>query len=306
MSPAVRVIGAASVLAFLGWVVWRGIDELPPVDLSSVRSWAWLGMALALYVTSQIGGSVAWRRLLEGVGVDQPERVAESQLLVSQIAKYLPGNVGHLVGRFALARRDGVPAGAAGMAMAAETACLLTAAGFLVTLTALTRPDLLAELASGTGMESNRLRVLAVLAGIAVVGAGTFVYLRSRRSGGRSARRVGASLVWAVTLYLANFGLLGVSLHAVSTVVSPGFGPGPIFATAVFTVAWTAGFLIPGAPGGIGMRDGLIVLGLSLVTGSGAALAAALMHRGVSVLGDVVTFGLGWRLRGGLPARGVS
>lgn len=54
---------------------------------------------------------------------------------------------------------------------------------------------------------------------------------------------------------------------------------------------------MPGAPGGIGVRDSIIVLGLAITVGEGSALAIALLHRAVSILGDVCTFGVGCYLR---------
>ena len=46
-----------------------------------------------------------------------------------------------------------------------------------------------------------------------------------------------------------------------------------------------------------------IVLGLTVTMGSGPALVVALLHRAVSVAGDVTTFAIGWQLRRGTDPR---
>ena len=57
--------------------------------------------------------------------------------------------------------------------------------------------------------------------------------------------------------------------------------------------AWIAGTLTPGAPGGLGIREGVLTLGLGPVLGSGDAAALALALRFVTLLGDVLTYGIG-------------
>jgi uncharacterized membrane protein YbhN (UPF0104 family) len=74
-------------------------------------------------------------------------------------------------------------------------------------------------------------------------------------------------------------------------------------AIAIFSVAWVAGFLMPGAPGGVGVREGIIAIGLELFIAPGAALAVALLHRALSVLGDALTFALGVWMRHRRAAR---
>ena len=69
--------------------------------------------------------------------------------------------------------------------------------------------------------------------------------------------------------------------------------------TCLFAVAWVAGYLTPGAPGGLGVREAMMVLLLSPVVGSGAAVGLGITMRITTTLGDAVAFfvGLIWRHR---------
>jgi hypothetical protein len=58
----------------------------------------------------------------------------------------------------------------------------------------------------------------------------------------------------------------------------------------VFSLSWIAGFLAPGAPGGLGVRETVIVLMLGSAVGEGPALGAALLLRMVTAAGDVLSF----------------
>lgn len=52
--------------------------------------------------------------------------------------------------------------------------------------------------------------------------------------------------------------------------------------------AWLLGFLVPGAPGGLGIREFVLVLGLTPVTGEAQAALDALMFRLVTITGDTI------------------
>jgi uncharacterized membrane protein YbhN (UPF0104 family) len=52
-------------------------------------------------------------------------------------------------------------------------------------------------------------------------------------------------------------------------------------------LAWMLGFLTPGAPGGLGVRDAILVAMLTGVSNPAAAVAIAVSFRGVTTLGDV-------------------
>lgn len=67
----------------------------------------------------------------------------------------------------------------------------------------------------------------------------------------------------------------------------------PLAVTAAWLcLAWMAGYLVPGAPGGLGVREAVLLLGLAPTVGEPSALAAAASYRMVTVLSDVVCAGL--------------
>jgi len=289
-----RMLGTALALGFIAIIVFRGAGDLPRLELGAPATWLWLGAGLGLYALSQIIGAVAWRTNLELYGVSLPAGRAESQLLVSQIAKYIPGNIAHLIGRFALVRADGVVAGIIGSAMLLEVGVLLGVGALLSGGLLLMLPEFRAVLVQRLGEAAvGPGTVLFPVLLIMVLVIGQVILWRKA---GRPRYEI-ASLVKPVALHTLNFAVLGFSLWCVVEAVHPAGGVGPMALTAIFTVAWVAGFLMPGAPGGIGIRDGILALGLGLFMGEGAALGVAVAHRAIATLGDVMTFGVGLTLR---------
>ncbi|WP_309664134.1 lysylphosphatidylglycerol synthase domain-containing protein [Tabrizicola sp.] len=297
MTRALKLLGSLIAIGFLLLALWQGGREMPRIDLSSVRAWSGISIAFLLYVLGQMIGAVAWRGTLLIYGVRLIPWRAESQLLVSQILKYIPGNIAHLFGRGVLARADGVAASTIVLAMLLEVGFLLGVGAAISGLLVLTAP----EFVRGLSGALPQLPVSPpVIAGGLAVCIGLVVLLIRRRA--RRYDPVPARMRFAVIpigLHAVNFCVLGLSLWAVTLAIPSEPGVGPVFCTGVFVIAWCAGFVTPGAPGGIGVREGIITLGLGLVIGGGPALAAALLHRLVSVLGVVAAFGIGWLLRRG-------
>jgi uncharacterized membrane protein YbhN (UPF0104 family) len=52
------------------------------------------------------------------------------------------------------------------------------------------------------------------------------------------------------------------------------------------SLAWIVGYVTPGAPAGIGLREAVLVLGLSPALGESEALALALLYRLVTTIAD--------------------
>lgn len=59
-----------------------------------------------------------------------------------------------------------------------------------------------------------------------------------------------------------------------------------------FCLSWLVGFLTPGAPGGLGVKDISMFFLLSQFYPSELSLVATIIHRIISILGDVIAFGL--------------
>ena len=66
-------------------------------------------------------------------------------------------------------------------------------------------------------------------------------------------------------------------------------------------LAWIVGYVVPGAPGGLGLREAVLVLGMSPVVGEAEAMAIALAYRLVTVVADAILAACGLLLSAKLP-----
>ena len=101
----------------------------------------------------------------------------------------------------------------------------------------------------------------------------------------------------------ASFVLLGLCAALLARAFFGAAAPFPRLA-GVFAAAWVAGFVTPGAPAGLGVREAVLAGGLRPIYGPEVALALPLLFRMVTVTGDGVAFALGTLLRrSGLAGR---
>jgi hypothetical protein len=284
-------------LAYLAAFGMRHASALPEIRWDARRVGG-LALAVGLYELTLLSGASAWHLLLRATG-EKPRFAAGLGILaVSQAAKYLPGNVGHYAGRVALAREAGLGTGPVVLTLGLETACAVLA-GLAVAAAGLPL--------GGGAVEPWRIIAAAVAAAATLVLATVLV----RREGVRRRLRLpeipsglsgslsgqlGTGLA-CLGLYGFNFLVFGACAAVLSrTVLGAPAAPLPAL-TALFAAAWVAGFVTPGAPAGLGVREAVLAGGLRPLVGPGAAFGLPILFRLVTTVGDGAGFGLGWLLR---------
>jgi hypothetical protein len=194
-------------LGFLGHTLWVSA----PWSLAAARG-AELAVAIGAgtlaYGLAGFLLAEAWRQLL-GSGPTARRRHYHALYGRTQIAKYLPGNCFHFVGRQLLGRRLGHGHGALALASLAETALLLALAGML-SLPLLGR-ELGHVLGRVPGWTIGAIALAAVALILAIARPG------GARHGPAVARTLGLLRSWAPRVFAA--GLLHLAFFAVGGLI---------------------------------------------------------------------------------------
>jgi hypothetical protein len=265
------VVGVAAQFVRAG--VWRTVN-LWDARLCAVL----LGSSLA-YASGEALMSYAWVRWVASSG-GQPIPVVAAMVIYcrTQLAKYIPGNVFHLVARQALGYRLGAKHSAMALASASESAGLVIVACALAAMGG--------ELPAGFPHLPRTAAFTAAclfLAGMALLAR-----LLARRGARLSIRRQLVSAMVALACYPPFFLWNGLSL-ALLLSLHHAIGPGAILPlTGIWSLCWLAGYLVPGAPGGLGIREAALLFSLSPWCGRTEALVIAMEMRLVSTSGDVM------------------
>lgn len=286
-----RALGLALLAASLAFLADAVYSDWAALAFHVEQSWFWAaaGIGAAAYAALLTLLAAAWAlvTLAAAPGAGEGPAATLWPLIraygVSNLLKYLPGNVFHYGARQAMGARAGLPHRALAAASVTElalhvAAALAVAGGFLLLDRAVLgqAPPVPAGVTLDTG--------LAGAAGLAA-GLGLLALIGPlfRRQGDRTGRpmRVLAVAFACQAAFFAGSGL--IAALCLAALPAGGFS---LTAGAFFLIAWLAGFATPGAPGGVGVREAALVL---LLPGpADLAVALALLTRLVSSLGDVL------------------
>lgn len=276
-------LGSATALLCLFFVTSRLWEYGSGADLSWLgrNDWVMLVGLAMVYGAANITLAMAWWHLLRHYGMPSTRNWAVRTYGISQIAKYLPGNIFHLAGRQYMGMLAGLDGRALAKSVAAELGLIVVAGMSFFILAWLL-------------IASNLTAIGAMTLFLVILGLTVWILVR------RSASLVGSALLYQST-YLAIGGLVFVGTLVVVAPDVP-FSPSLVVGCCgAFVCAWLAGFVTPGAPAGAGVREMVLWFLLSGQVNQQDILIAVLFGRMVTVTGDFL-FYLAART---LPASGV-
>jgi len=276
MSPTQRrtLHWGGSVLALIGtlFVGFRLHSYWLKLDLSRISPMDW-GVITALsiiYAVANVSLAMAWWHLLQALGATVTRIVSIRIYGISQIAKYLPGNIIHLASRQALGMADNIAGWILIKSLIFELG-LLTIAGSLFGWLIL--PLI------WTGFQESTSIFLLVGTGVLVA------FILSHLIG----HQVLWSFAWQILFLLTSGSVFVVLLNII--LEPQGISANhPVTIGAAFIVAWLIGMVTPGAPAGVGIREIVLLFLLKAIVSESDLLLTILISRIVTVIGDILFY----------------
>ena len=286
---------------YLRWFIWGGVlffliktvkdrfGEISAIRINE-RGWLVLAIALAITICAHVWSGWVWTWILrlfkQSLEVKEGIRV----YLVTNIAKYSPGNIWHYYGRITAVYRAGGSKGAATLSVLLEP-LLMASAALLIGL-----------IGSGLGLlETNfnpviillqLLSLLAVLTGIHPRILNPWMHRLSRSKNKADATAAQSVVLKSYPLmpFLGEIGFVFLrgcgflftflALQSISVEQVPQL-------ISAFSFAWLLGLVVPGAPGGLGVFE---VTAYSLLDDSlfPTEIAAVALYRLISILAEAI------------------
>ena len=271
LKTALSWIGTGLAVLGVVYVVLELFSFSAEIDLSRFKPRHWiLALGLAtIYGFSSFALGVAWWKLLLRYRPSVPLIWAIRTHGLSQLAKYVPGNIFHLAGRQAL----GVAAGLPGVALTRSAVWEVTLLGIAG---AIFSPLILPSLSPVVSASYS----LGMYAGSAALGIWCFARF--------AALEVAQAFVWQILFLIAA----GVVFVCVLALVTESWFTAALLpmVCGAYVIAWLVGFITPGAPGGIGIREMVLLFLLEGHVATGGLLLALIVGRSITIVGDLVYF----------------
>jgi dolichol-phosphate mannosyltransferase len=269
LARRLRPLLAVVAVAGLAVAAWSQQDAIAAVDWSIDR-WQ-LALSVALFAVAPLLQALTFVVGLRRVGADGPTRGLVRVWARSFLLRYEPSGAVGFVYRVTARER-----------MGASTAQVLTVTGYeqLAAVVA----GAVAAMAGfvGAGIDPPVISVVlfvgALLAALAARARGieTAGPLRTRTL----ALMISLDAIGWITTGLGAW-TLARALHATA-------GLDAFLLLGAFALSWLLGVLVPLAPGGLGLREGSLIVSLTASVGAGVATGLALALRLVSFAGELV------------------
>lgn len=270
------IIGLAG-MAFLLRTMWTHRDEMK--DSFSQLTWSSLVGAVFFAFMSMSYLGWMWGRLLLRRGYKVPRAQLVSWYYTGQLGKYVPGGVWAVVGRAEMAVRGGVPR---------ADAYSVTGLSMFTTYSAAALCAALGSLLSWERPIIGAALLLALLFGLSVY---AIAPLRQRLMGllrkvtsGTNELTAPKDMLALTIVQVPAWFMISLS----TTITAHAFGAevGVLHMFFVSSLSWLIGFLVIGAPGGLGVRESIFTGLLSASVGTSTALSLAVASRMIFVSVD--------------------
>lgn len=194
---------------------------------------------------------------------------------LTQLGKYIPGSIWQFVGRISILRERGIPMRSIRDSLLAEHFWVIASAALLAGLLIFSnRPDFFANWLVDAGFEPKKIGLFSVFGLFAITGG---VILLFNQGSLHWLRRFLPPLSLVPLLFLMWL-FLGASLWVTLEPFSASMPP-LLYVVGIYCFAYVAGFLVPFAPAGLGIREAILVFGLIPFVSADVAIMLAVVNR---------------------------
>jgi dolichol-phosphate mannosyltransferase len=274
-------MAAVAALGLAG-AAWTQRDAIAAFDWSADRGQ--LALAVALFAVAPLLQGLTFALGLRRIGAGGRASALAKVWARSFLLRYEPSGAVGFVYRVSARER-----------VSASTAQVLTVTGYeqLAVVVAGAAAAVAGFLAAGVHPPVLAI-VLFVAAVVAAVAArprfvGGWLHDRLRARGIETAGPLrGRTLALMVALDAAGWVATGLGAWTLARALGASGGLDAFLLLGAFALSWLLGVLVPLAPGGLGLREGSLVVSLAAAIGAGPATALALALRLASFAGELV------------------
>ena len=290
IKPYLRWIILGVTLFFLAKTLKDNWEQVLQIRISD-SGWVSLGTAFIITIMAHLWSGWIWFWILKEFNQSVNSWWAIRVYLVTNIAKYLPGNIWHFYGRITETKKAGVPVEIAILSVLIEPLLMAAAA--------------LGVASFGSYQESLFLQFLCFFAVLSIVHPRILnpvikylvkIKLKVKKSDLEPTTELKLErypikpfvgeicfvLLRGSGFLLTMFAFNSIEFNQILLIFS------------VFSLAWLLGLVVPGAPGGVGVFEATALALLEPKFSPGIVLSAVAFYRLISVLAETFAAGLVW------------
>ena len=295
------------IIEILGWIISAAAlyfvyQNVINIDLEAAKakvSYSWIPyiiIFITIYVILMGFLATGWRYMLELLhGSELPKWRIIGIYTKTQIYKYIPSNLMHVIARIYFATQLGPSKSNVVQSYFLEIVFMVLIGILIVLISTLTgsfslSDELINEIRDFSGGKLKGFSLGILVFGALAIG---FYLVKALRNYKSSLNRQNLMrLLKLAILLLAFFYGMGLVEYFVFYSLL-GMDITFLYVIALFTITWLGMFVIPGAPGGIVVREFIVITLLSPIYGPDDPTIGIIIFRVITVLGDALLLPLG-------------
>ncbi|WP_066378295.1 MULTISPECIES: lysylphosphatidylglycerol synthase domain-containing protein [unclassified Anabaena] len=276
-------------LVFVGKALKDNWAEVTAIRIDEV-GWSILAIATGVTLLAHTWAGWIWTWILQELNQPVPSSQFIQVYLKTNVAKYLPGNVWHHYGRIVAAKNANIATGVATLSVLLEPLLMAAAALIIVVLFG---SQFAATNITLTLPGIQLLCLAIILCGVHPRFLNPVIRVLSKLKAKKSTTQPSATVSIAryplrpllgelIFLILRGMGFI----LTVFALMPLNFSQIPLLLGA-FSFAWLLGFVVPGAPGGLGVFEVTAIAILQHRFPSAVVISAIALYRLISIIAEV-------------------
>ncbi len=271
----VKIIFLIAVVVFMGRYFYKNWDDFKSLDMKF--NWGVFAGSMLLYFAYKLTLASLWHYItrLDNASISYPKAI--TCYLYSILGKYIPGKVFMLAARIPSYEEEGVPMRKVTICFLLENVCTLLGAGFLFLVSLLFFPnDVLSEY-----MIWVILFIVAFFICINPKIINFFLRILGKlmKKDDMEIPFSYFQMIKVVVLFILNWLIVGTGFYLLTISIVPLPVSQLLYVGGIYGLSAIIGIISIFAPSGIGVREGIMVLGLSLVMTSEYAVVVSIVSR---------------------------
>ncbi len=295
------------IIEILGWIIsvaalYFVYKNVINIDLEAAKakvSYSWIPyivIFIAIYVVLMGFLATGWRYMLELLhGSELPKWRIIGIYTKTQIYKYIPSNLMHVIARIYFATQLGPSKSNVVQSYFLEIVFMVLIGILIVLISTLTgsfslSDELINEIRDFSGGKLKGFSLGILVFGALAIG---FYLIKALKNYKSSLNRQNLMRLLKLAILLLGFfyGMGLVEYFVFHSLL--GMDITFLYVIALFTITWLGMFVIPGAPGGIGVREFIVITLLSPIYGPDDPTIGIIIFRVITVLGDALLLPIG-------------
>jgi hypothetical protein len=205
----------------------------------------------------------------------------------ANIGKYLPGNIMHYASR----NIYGVKYGIKQVDMVYSTVfeiLLKVISATIVSFLFLNRhiSSIIESIQNQLGIN---IKIVAIIIALMVFTILVLLFLRAKTTFKSLIQLGKVIIIYSFIFFINAMIFIGVTFLIQPTVIE---SQNILYAAGIYIMAWLIGYLTPGAPGGVGIKESIMIILLSNIYTASSITLVSLITRIINVIGDLIAYGV--------------